>query len=150
MIRWVVLSLSLAAGPLMAQSTAVIDTQRLSQKICSNLSTMSQQVLDDHSDTRKYLSPYIASELYKQVAAESLASLGVAGTDDVRAPEMSSLPCQDTVSDFMMAIKKRMEYGRFDRMLVAYRVWIVGAGLVLLGALLVYGLLRRRQSERGH
>jgi hypothetical protein len=130
----------------MAQMSVATDPDALSKKICSNLAATSQQVLDDHSDTRKYLSPYIASELYEQVAADSLASLGVAATDELRAPEMSSLPCQDTVSDFMMAIKKRMEYGRFDRMLVAYRVWFVGGGVVLLGGLLIFGLFRRRQT----
>jgi hypothetical protein len=138
--------LMLLSGPAMAQMSVATDPDALSKKICSNLAATSQQVLDDHSDTRKYLSPYIASELYEQVAADSLASLGVAATDELRAPEMSSLPCQDTVSDFMMAIKKRMEYGRFDRMLVAYRVWFVGGGVVLLGGLLIFGLFRRRQT----
>jgi hypothetical protein len=149
MMRVILWMLMLLSGPAMAQMSVATDPDALSKKICSNLAATSQQVLDDHSDTRKYLSPYIAIELYEQVVARSMAALGVADTDPTMAPEMSSLPCQDTVSDFMMAIKKRMEYGRFDRMLVAYRVWFVGGGIMLLGGLLIYGLLHRRSSGQG-
>jgi len=143
---WMLMLLSLLCGPAMAQVSVATDPDVLSKKICSNLVAASQQVLDDHSDTRKYLSPSIAIELYEQVVAKSMSALGVADVVPTMAPEMSNLPCQDTVSNFMMAIKKRMEYGRFDRMLLAYRVWVVGGGLILLGGLLIYGLLHRRPS----
>lgn len=156
-LRWVglvgvVLALLLPAighiGQVAAQSTAGDREALLSQRICSNLALETQRVLDDAGDTHRYLSPYIVVDLYQQVAADSLASMGASEAGALPLPEMSSLPCQDTVSDFMMAIKKRMEYGRFDRMVAANQIWWIGSLILLaLGCItwLVVRHIRRSQ-----
>ena len=145
----VVLALVLPViGQVAAQSTAGDREALLSQRICSNLASETQRVLNDAGDTHKYLSPYIAVDLYQQVAADSLTSMVGSDTEGLVLPEMSALPCQDTVSDFMMAIKKRMEYGRFDRMVAGNRVWLTGAAILLLIALMAWVAVRRlRQRE---
>lgn len=135
-------------GQVAAQSTAGDREALLSQRICSNLASETQRVLNDAGDTHKYLSPYIAVDLYQQVAADSLTSMVGSDTEGLVLPEMSALPCQDTVSDFMMAIKKRMEYGRFDRMVAGNRVWLTGAAILLLTCLIGWVAVRRlRQRE---
>ena len=128
------LSVLLVSGPVLAQ-TAAID---LPQRICANLASESQRVLDDSSATTKYLSPYIAAEIYQQVVSKSMAG------DDVEAPAIAALPCVDTVSGFMMAIKKRMEYNRVDQFIVSNRVLVYGC----LGLLLVGGLIYMRRQRQ--
>jgi hypothetical protein len=50
----------------------------------------------------------------------------------------------DTVSGFMMAIKKRMEYNRVDQFIVSNRVLLYGC----LGLLLVGGLIYMRRQRQ--
>lgn len=105
----------------------------LDQRICENLKIASEQVLDDTSDTSKYLSPYIAAEIYEQVVAKSLVT---GASADMETPRMAQLPCGDTVSTFLMSIKKRMEFNRMDYFLARYRFWIIATLIVgLLGGL---------------
>lgn len=107
----------------------------LDQRICENLKIASEQVLDDTSDTTKYLSPYIAAELYEQVVAKSVEAVGGASAD-MGAPRMAQLPCGETVSTFLMSIKKRMEFNRMDYFLARYRFWIIATLIVgILGGL---------------
>jgi hypothetical protein len=114
----------------------------LSQRICVNLSTESQRILDDTSPTSKYLSPYIAAEIYQQVVDKTLASA------DVTAPAMAALPCGDTVAAYLMAIKKRMEYNRIDHFIVGNRVLIYSCVVLLLVAGFVDSRYRRRLDKQ--
>jgi hypothetical protein len=114
----------------------------LVQRICENLKVASAQVLDDTSDTTKYLSPYIAAEIYEQVVAKSVEAVGGASAD-METPRMAQLPCGDTVSTFLMSIKKRMEFNRMDYFLARYRFWIIAA--LILG--LLGGLFYRRLNR---
>lgn len=115
----------------------------VAQRICANLDDESRRVLDDNSDTSKYLSPYIAAEIYQQVVAKSLEQ-NATELAAASVPAMAALPCGDTVSGFLMAIKRRMEYNRFDYFVMRYRGWI---GAALLIALLSGGFyLRQRQK----
>ena len=111
---------------------------RFAQDVCTNLAQETRAVLNDAGDTHKYLSPYIAQDLYQGVVSRTLAALPSGVVPTVMVPEMSALPCQDTVSDFMMGIKQRMEYGRFDRMLLDNRVRIALFGLLALMGLVVH------------
>jgi hypothetical protein len=126
----------LAIGCLFSAPALTVDIQSvLEQRICENLKTASEQVLDDTSDTTKYLSPYIASEIYEHVVAKSVEALG-GDSAGMETPRMAQLPCGDTVSTFLMSIKKRMEFNRMDYFLARYRFWIIGALIVgLLGGL---------------
>jgi len=114
------LSLLLVAGQTVAQEAA----GDLPQRICANLANESQRILDDTSTTTKYLSPYIAAEIYQQVVDKTVAGA------DVQAPAMAALPCGDTVAAYLMAIKKRMEYNRVDYLIADHRV-LVNSLLVL-------------------
>ena len=114
----------------------------LELRICENLKTASEQVLDDTSDTTKYLSPYIAAEIYEQVVAKSVEAVGGASAD-METPRMAELLCGDTVSTFLMSIKKRMEFNRMDYFLARYRFWIIAA--LILG--LLGGLFYRRLNR---
>ena len=113
----------------------------VSQRICANLVNESKLVLGDSSETSKYLSPNIAAEIYQQVVVKSLDE------DEIEAPAMVELPCSDIVSDFMMAIKKRMEYNRIDHFIASNRVLFYGS-LVLLLVGGFNSLRRQRQSLR--
>ncbi len=126
----------LATGCLFSAPAMSLDNQSvLEQRICENLKAASGQVLDDTSDTTKYLSPYIAAEIYEQVVAKSVEAVGGASAD-MEAPRMAQLPCGDTVSAFLMSIKKRMEFNRMDYFLARYRFWIIVTLIVgLLGGL---------------
>lgn len=120
-----------------------LDSQsELAQRICENLKTASEQVLDDTSDTTKYLSPYIAAELYDQVVAKSVEAVGGVRAD-MEIPRMAQLPCGDTVSSFLMSIKKRMEFNRMDYFLARYRFWIITSLIVALLGGLFYRRLNR-------
>ncbi|MFZ9649673.1 MAG: hypothetical protein ACO29C_06255 [Fluviibacter sp.] len=118
----------------------------LEQRICENLKTASEQVLDDTSDTTKYLSPYIAAELYEQVVAKSVEAVGGASAG-METPRMAQLPCGDTVSTFLMSIKKRMEFNRMDYFLARYRFWIIGVLIVGLLGGLFYRRLNRHSMQ---
>ena len=128
---------------LLSSHSLALDTQlALEQRICENLKLASTQVLDDTSDTTKYLSPYIAAELYQQVVQKSVLAAGEAGAE-TQAPAMAALSCTDTVSTFLMSIKKRMEFNRVDYFVARYRFWIIGALLlVLLGGFFYWRLNR--------
>lgn len=121
---------------LLSGHALALDKQsELTQRICENLKIASEQVLDDTSDTTKYLSPYIAAEIYEQVVAKSFDAAGGV-TADIETPRMAQLPCDDTVSTFLMSIKKRMEFNRMDYFLARYRFWIIAVLIVgLLGGL---------------
>lgn len=113
----------------------------LSQRICANLATESQHILDDASRTSKYLSPYIAAEIYQQVVDKTVAGSGAA------APAMAALPCGDTVAAYLMSIKKRMEYNRVDHFVVSNRVQIYSCLVLLLVAGFIYSRYRRRLAR---
>lgn len=132
---------------LLSTHALALDSQSaLEQRICENLKTASKQVLDDTSDTTKYLSPYIADEIYEQVVAKSVVAAGDASTD-IQAPRMAQLPCGETVSFFLMSIKKRMEFNRVDYFIARYRFWIFTVLIAgLLGAL-AYCRLNRRSAK---
>ena len=134
-----VASSCLVFAALSSLAYAAGDAAGLNQRICSNLAAASEQVLDDTSTTTKYLSPYIAAEIYQQVVKKSAIPEGVV------APTLASLPCGDTVADFLMAIKKRMEYNRVDHFFARYRVFILG---LLLLASIAGGLWLRYRKER--
>jgi hypothetical protein len=116
----------------------------LEQRICENLKIASQQVMDDTSDTTRYLSPYIAAEIYEQVVAKSVVDGASAPAE---APRMAQLPCGDTVSTFLMSIKKRMAFNRIDYFMARHRFWIVSAMVLLLSGGLIYWR-RNRQSRK--
>ena len=120
-------------GSAHAQSSPVENSTDFAHRICNNLGVQTQRILDDVSDTQKYLSPYIAVDLYQEVVAISQppAPSPSAGAGEA-IPEMSALPCQDKVSAFMMAIKQRMEYGRLDRLLGPNRGWKIGLVILML------------------
>jgi hypothetical protein len=114
----------------------------LSQRICVNLATEAQRILDDTSPTSKYLSPYIAAEIYQQVVQKTVAGA------DVPEPAMAALPCGDTVAAYLMAIKKRMEYNRIDHFIVGNRVLIYCCVVLLLVAGFVYSRYRRHLARQ--
>ena len=121
-----------------------VETQAdIDKRICVNLAEEARYVLDDNSDTTKYLSPYIAAEIYQQVITKSLG-LNPTDQSELLATSMAALPCGDIVSSFLMAIKRRMEYNRFDYFVMRYRSWIVGA--LLLAALVGVFYARQRCS----
>ncbi len=128
----------------MSQSVAQDASADITQRICSNLANETQRVLADTSTTTKYLSPYIATEIYQQVVAKSLAGAETA------VPTMAALPCGDTVSDFMMAIKKRMEYNRVDHLIANNRVQFYGCLVLLLIGGFIFVRRRRRLSRQDH
>ena len=69
---------------LLSTHALALDAQpALEQRICENLKIASKQVLDDTSDTTKYLSPYIAAEIYEQVVAKSVVAAGDAKAADL-------------------------------------------------------------------
>lgn len=125
-----------AMACLLSGRLLALDAQSvLEQRICENLKTASDQVMDDTSDTTKYLSPYIAEEIYEKVVTQSVLAAGDASAD-IQTPPMAQLPCGDTVSTFLMSIKKRMEFNRMDYFLARYRFWIIAVLIVgLLGGL---------------
>ena len=132
------LFISLASGLIWAQGVE----RDLPQRICANLADESNRILNDTNITTKYQSPYIAAEIYQQVVEKSLAGA------DLQAPSMAALPCGDTVAAYLMAIKKRMEYNRFDLFVRDHRVLIISILLLALmagGAWLVY---RKKQRVR--
>ena len=132
------LFISLASGLIWAQG----EERDLPQRICANLAVESNRILNDTNITTKYQSPYIAAEIYQRVVEETLAGA------NLQAPSMASLPCGDTVAAYLMAIKKRMEYNRFDLFVRAHRVLIISILLLALmagGAWLVY---RQKQGVR--
>lgn len=135
---WLIaLSVLLFSGQVLAQTAPI----NLPQRICANLASESQRLLDDSSATTKYLSPYIAAEIYQQVVTKSMMG------DDSEAPSIAALPCVDTVSGFMMAIKKRMEYNRVDQFIVSNRVLVYGClGLILVGGVIY--MRRQRQLTK--
>ena len=139
----------LALGLLLggAQCLALDAQADLEKRICTNLADEARVVLDDSSDTTKYLSPYIAAEIYQQVVAKSLGPK-VTDQGEVTAPSMAALTCGDTVSGFLMAIKKRMEYNRFDYFVLRYRFWIVSA-LLLVAGVVFYVRQRRGLGKQG-
>ncbi len=137
------LAVVVTACLLNGHALAVDTRSALAQRICENLKTASKQVQDDTSDTSKYLSPYIAAEIYEQVVAKSVEAVATASAD-IEAPRMAQLPCGDTVSTFLMSIKKRMEFNRFDYFMARYRLWIVSALIVAL----IGGLLYRRLNQQ--
>lgn len=138
-VSWfMALSLLLMASHGLAED-AVLD---LPQRICANLATESERILDDTSPTSRYLSPYIAAEIYQQVVDKTLAGA------DVPAPAMAALPCGDTVAAYLMAIKKRMEYNRIDHFIVGNRVLIYSCLVLLLVAGFIYGRYRRQLSRQ--
>lgn len=114
----------------------------LSQRICANLATESQHILDDASSTSKYLSPYIAAEIYQQVVDRTVAGA------DVSVPAMAALPCGDTVAAYLMSIKKRMEYNRIDHFVVSNRVQIYSCLVLLLVAGFIYSRYRKRLARQ--
>ena len=138
------LALSVVATMCLVSGHALaLDKQsELTQRICENLKIASEQVLDDTSDTTKYLSPYIAAEIYEQVVAKSVDAAGGV-TADIETPRMAQLPCGDTVSTFLMSIKKRMEFNRVDYFLARYRFWIIAVLIVGLLGCLFYRRLNR-------
>lgn len=129
------LSLLLATGQCLAEDPAA----DLPQRICANLAEASQRVLSDTSTTTKYLSPYIAAEIYQQVVDKTVAGV------DVQAPAMAALPCGDTVAAYLMAIKKRMEYNRVDYLIADHRV-LVSSLLVL--AVIAGALWYRNRKQK--
>lgn len=137
----------LAIGCLFSAPALTVDNQSvLEQRICENLKAASGQVLEDSSDTTKYLSPYIAAELYEQVVAKSVEAVGGASAG-METPRMAQLPCGDTVSTFLMSIKKRMEFNRMDYFLARYRFWIIGVLIVGLLGGLFYRRLNRHSMQ---
>ncbi len=123
---FIALNLLLVSGLVWAQA-AVSD---LPQRICANLADESKRILNDTSPTTKYLSPYIAAEIYQQVVAKTVAG------PELESPSMVELPCGDTVAAYLMAIKKRMEYNRVDLLIADHRVLITS---VLILALIAAG-----------
>jgi hypothetical protein len=137
----VVASVCLLSGHVQASDSL----SALEQRICDNLKTTSTQILDDTSDTSKYLSPYIAAEIYDRVVAKSLEAGDV--SDGLQAPRMAQLPCVDTVSTYLMSIKKRMEFNRVDYFLARYRFWIFFAMIVALLGVWFYWRLDRHATN---
>ena len=146
MIRRSLLLSLLGAGVVFAQGDVGPLNAQLAQDVCKNLAQETSAVLNDPGDTHKYLSPYIAQDLYQAVVGRTLATLPDGLAASLTPPEMSALPCQDTVSDFMMGIKQRMEYGRFDRMLLDNRERIALIGLLLLLGFAAYRRWWRKPS----
>ncbi|WVH09268.1 MAG: hypothetical protein EoVTN8_621 [Fluviibacter phosphoraccumulans EoVTN8] len=137
----------IATGCLFSAPAMSLDNQSvLEQRICENLKAASEQVLDDTRDTTKYLSPYIAAEIYEQVVAKSVEAVGGASAG-METPRMAQLPCGDTVSTFLMSIKKRMEFNRMDYFLARYRFWIIGALIMGLLGGLFYRRLNRHSMQ---
>jgi hypothetical protein len=142
----------LVVSPLQAQgidpAAAAEASRQLPERLCQALAQEPARILNDPGDTHKYLSPYVAQDIYEGLVEASLRELPPELRRSVRAPDMSSLPCQDTVSDVMMAIKKRMDYGRFDRFLLGNRVRIaVIAGVLVLMIGLYWHWARRHPRE---
>ncbi len=137
------------AGDVAAQDDAGMSNAQLASAVCANLALETQAVLNDAGDTHKYLSPYIAQDLYQGVIHRTMAALPAVAAAHVVVPEMSTLPCQDTVSDFMMGIKQRMEYGRFDRMLLDNRVRIALFGFLAVAGFTAYWRWWRRPKTTG-
>ena len=129
-VRRVSLALVLAVALIPAYAADAQDS--LGQLICKNLAIESQKVLDDTDRTSKYLSPYIADEIYQQVLSSSVADYETAGGVVNDLPRMANLPCADTVSGFLMAIKKRMEYNRVDHFVVGNRIPLTVALIVFV------------------
>lgn len=132
------LSLLLVAGQAVAQEAA----GDLPLRICANLANESQRILDDTSTTTKYLSPYIAAEVYQQVVDKTVASA------EVQAPAMAALPCGDTVATYLMAIKKRMEYNRVDFLMADHRRLIITLLILALIAAGGWFIYRKQQLAR--
>jgi len=141
LIKRLIVTLSLVFLVTGFSSTFAAGAQNsVDQNICINLALETQKVLEDTETTSKYLSPYIADEIYQQVLSNTILANQVNDLAVDELPRMANLPCADTVSGFMMAIKKRMEYNRVDHFIVGNRVPLT---VILIVFVLIVYLWRR-------
>lgn len=123
----VLLSASVGAAPVKP-----VDAPRFSSLLCANLATEADRIANDSSDLAYYLSPFVAQELYARVVTQTAQALTAQGEVIPVTPEISALPCGDTVDRFMMAIKGRMELGMAINLLKELRPYLILFGLILI------------------
>lgn len=131
-VTLLVCAVMMNAASVRAESVKLLDLAQYNQLLCTHLAVEAERVANDHGDLAVYLSPFIAQELYDRVVAQTTQRLVAEGHGVPTAPRIANLPCGNTVDQFMMAIKGRMELGMAIDVLKEARPYLILFGLILV------------------